>query len=690
MAARFWVGGTGNLDGSTTTNISATSGGSGGASYPVAGDTLTFDGSSGGGTVTFTAALSITTLTMGAFTGTINTNGQSVTVSGTFSGTGTATRTLTLGASAISCGTWLFATTTNLTFNANTSTITVGASTFSGGGLTYATVTGGSTAITGANTFGTLTRTGAASKTDSMVLFANQTVTGTLTINGNSAVNRPLIATDVRGTSRTITAGTVTVTNADFLDITGAGAGSWNLSAITGGSGDCGGNSGITFTTPATQYWQHGASASYNWSDSSRWFLATNGGGGAGRVPLPQDGPAIFDANSFGATGKTVVADMTRNPGLDMTGVTNSPTFNLATSASFYGSVTLVSGVPLSDGGGWTYEGRGASTLTSAGKTWGKTFTINSASGTLTLADALTTTGNLSILGGNFDGAGYNVTAASFVANSTATRTISMGTGATYTVTGNIALAVNMVTTGLTLNAGTSTIKLTGAFTAARTFAGGGFTFYNVWNATTGAFALQFTGSNTFNEVRHDSGRTWLLTAGTTTTLASLVADGVTIGSITAASHTLTKTGGGTVTVSGATISRSTATPGSTFYATGASTDGGNNSGWTFGAPSITTEATAAYSTWVAPAATARLRLTTQATASSSTWTAPSATAQTRYTVSASAASSSWVAPSAAAQMARRRAISVLCSVSGYSIGLSAPALADIPCSSSSYQIEVS
>jgi hypothetical protein len=107
-------------------------------------------------------------------------------------------------------------------------------------------------------------------------------------------------------------------------------------------------------------------------------------------------------------------------------------------------------------------------------------------------------------------------------------------------------------------------------------------------------------------------------------------------------------------------------------------------------ASTLTTQATAAYSTWVAPAATARLRFTTQATPASSTWTAPAATAQTRYTISASAASSSWVAPSASAQMARRRAISVLCSVSGYSIGLSAPAIADIPCSSSSYQIEVS
>jgi hypothetical protein len=58
----------------------------------------------------------------------------------------------------------------------------------------------------------------------------------------------------------------------------------------------------------------------------------------------------------------------------------------------------------------------------------------------------------------------------------------------------------------------------------------------------------------------------------------------VTIGSITAASHTWTKSGGGLIDVNYLSISRSTATPGSTWYANTTSTDGGNNSGWTFSA----------------------------------------------------------------------------------------------------------
>jgi hypothetical protein len=72
-------------------------------------------------------------------------------------------------------------------------------------------------------------------------------------VNGNSATNRVLVFSGTLGTPRTITAANVSVTNADFRDITGAGAGNWNLSAVSGGSGDAGGNSGITFTTGQTQ-----------------------------------------------------------------------------------------------------------------------------------------------------------------------------------------------------------------------------------------------------------------------------------------------------------------------------------------------------------------------------------------------------------------------------------------------------
>lgn len=129
MASRFWVGGTGTWDASDTTHWAATSGGAGGQSVPVLADTVTFDASSGGGTVTVNTNFSVTTLTMGAFTGTLDfsANNNSPTM-GNFDGSGTGTRTLNMGSgtwtvTGSNATKWTTATTTNLTFSAGTSTV---------------------------------------------------------------------------------------------------------------------------------------------------------------------------------------------------------------------------------------------------------------------------------------------------------------------------------------------------------------------------------------------------------------------------------------------------------------------------------------------------------------------------------------------------------------------------------------
>src|SRR6516164_2630324 len=91
MASRFWVGGTGTWDSTTTTHWSASTGGAGGASAPVTGDTVTFDGSSGGGTVTVDSTvdgLSLSAIIAGAFTGTIDWSVNNPSMS--FTSTGTA------------------------------------------------------------------------------------------------------------------------------------------------------------------------------------------------------------------------------------------------------------------------------------------------------------------------------------------------------------------------------------------------------------------------------------------------------------------------------------------------------------------------------------------------------------------------------------------------------------------------
>lgn len=76
---RYWVGGSGTFDASTTTHWSATSGGTGGASAPGAGDTAIFDALSGGGTITVSSATCLN-LVMTNFTGTLATGNSSITI----------------------------------------------------------------------------------------------------------------------------------------------------------------------------------------------------------------------------------------------------------------------------------------------------------------------------------------------------------------------------------------------------------------------------------------------------------------------------------------------------------------------------------------------------------------------------------------------------------------------------------
>lgn len=584
-ANKFWVGGTGNLDGSTTTHISDSSGGAGGAVYPSSSDTLIFDGSSGGGTVTVTAAVSMAAWTTGAFTGTINTNGQTIALSTNWNNAGTGTRTMTFGASAISTNQWLWGTPTNLTFNANTSTITVNGATQVMGGLTYSTVVLSATALQSIDggTYGALTRTSGVSFSATLTFSGDVTVTGTFTVTGNdSAKQRILVQSSVKGTQRTITTATIVATNADFQDIVGAGAASWDLSASTGLSGDCGGNTGITFTTPATNYWI-GDTGSF--SSVAEWASTSGGASSSGRVPLCQD-TARFDANSFSTTGFTVTQDMPRTGSIDFTGATNSPTFTTNTAASVFGSITLISGMTLNTNTqSYVLEGRGTHILTSAGNSWAKQFTVDAVSGTYTLQDAFTATKTLILLSGTFDIRAYTATFSKFTATGSITRALS-GSG-TFTCTEDTPTMFNASGSGFTPST-SMTINLTAAMTADRQVIGNGLTYGNIINATTGAFAVQFTGSNTFHNITVDTSaadRTIQFTAGATTTLSSISQTSnshiLTIGSITAATHTLVDSDGGTNTISNGSISYSIASPASTFYAPGG-TDGGNNTNWVF------------------------------------------------------------------------------------------------------------
>jgi len=552
---------------------------------------FTFNGS--GGEWTLQDALTTTgsiTLTAGS----LNTNGVAVNIS-SLASTSSSTRTLTLGASTVTMtGNWNITNSTSFTFNANTSTLTSNNTnfTFTGAGFTYNTVniTGGASTtntINNRNTFANLTLTGGAGVANVFSLTQSQTITGTFTVAGNSAANRVLIASSVIGTARTLTAAAVTISNADFRDITGAGAATWNISAATGGSGDCGGNSGITFTTATTRYWVGGTG---NWNATTEWAASSGGASGA-TAPLCQD-DVVFDNGSFNGTGQTVTNNAARmGKSIDWTAYSEgqTPTLSITTNGAIFGSLTLISGMTFSGTVVLTFEGRSTYTLTTAGKSIGHQIQLNAPGGTLTLQDALTSTSTITVNNGHLDLNDVNVTCTTFSSSSTAARTISMG-GGTLTLTASGTPFSLSSTTNLTFNRETSTIKLTNNSSTVKSFSGGGQTYYNFWNATAGTGDVEISGSNTFNDIRIDAGRVNRFTAGTTTTLTTLTATGspgnmITISSVTSASHTLLKADSNQTNNDYLILKYSTATPSCTFFAGTNSTDGGNNSGWTFTAP---------------------------------------------------------------------------------------------------------
>ena len=616
MAARFWVGGTGNWDNADTTHWSATSGGSSGASVPTSSDDVTFDSNSGtSATVSIiTATANANTITInksdltllhstfgstvvGAVTlttGTLNTNGKTCSW-GSLSSSNSNTRTLTLGASSITItagafsDVWNTQTTTGLTFSGASSTITfTGANAqMNHGALTFGTIVfngGGQENISNAGllTCSNITFTGAAQKTESVQLAGNITVSGTLTINGNSAINRILVRPPIAnaGSSRTLTAATVSVTNADFQDITGAGAGSWNLAAITGNSGDCGGNSGITFTTPATQTWS--GTTGGNWS-ANAWTT---------RVPLSQDDVVI---NAAFSGGQTVTADMPRmGKSISFSGASGNPTLSInSASNSIFGSLTLISGMTLTGTQTITFRGRSSYTITSAGKQFNASMNITAPSGTYTLSDDMSITGDWNLTNGTFDANGFNVTARTFTSSNSNTRTLTLGTGTwSTTATASTTLWSTATTTGLTFNGTSATIAITGATSNTRFFNGGGLTFGTLTYTTAGSTGtLQILGSNTFTNINFSditNARTLQFVNGTTTTITGIFNVNGSAGKLvtlnsssSGSSFTLTKTSG-TVSCDYLSIQDSTATGGAAWYAGANSTNVSNNTGWRF------------------------------------------------------------------------------------------------------------
>lgn len=420
-----------------------------------------------------------------------------------------------------------------------------------------------------------------AQKTCEFRNFSNSIDLNGKTVSGNSATNRVLVRSQALGTARTITNTTGTFANADFRDITFSTVADY--SAITGLSGDCGGNTNGTFTPAATQTYTGGTD---NWSTAARW---------TSRVPLPQDDVVIT-----GQSGSyTITLDMPRGgKSIDFSGALGTLTATNSVNDSIYGSLTLKSGMTWNNGNTLTLEGRSSYTITTNGNDPG---TINQSAfgGTYTLNSAFTAAAAFVFANGTLDLNGFNMTTTTLSSNNSNTRVFTLGSGTyTLTSTGSVWIAGS---TGLTINAGTSTILLSDTSASSKTFTGQGKTYNDFKISGGGAGAIILTGANTFNRIYTDGAGTKSITlpGSTTTTIVSDLGLNNLTNLITftssAGSATIAKATGNLKYdyVSLTNIPASTS-GNAKFYAgpTTHSTDGGGNTNWIFSsAPAGTNDA---------------------------------------------------------------------------------------------------
>lgn len=515
--------------------------------------------------------------------GTFATGNFSMTL-GAFSTSTTGTRNISLGSSAISISGLSFgvSSSTNLTWNAGTSSLTF--TNVSGSTVTLTTSDQTFYDITSSNlsnlvTVGNLScRNFTKSNPYTLSLGGTLTSTGTLSLNGTgTGASRILVTTDTYGTNRTITAASVTASYIDIWDITGAGAASWDLSAVTGGSGDCGRNSGITFTTPSTQTWSGTSGGS--WS-ANAW---------TSRIPLPQDTVAF---GTFTA-GQTITINVPRIPGISFSGATNSPTVSTTYNGRVFcfGSLNLTGCTPSQLT--LAFASASPSSITTNGNTINATILVVVPGTTFSLADNFASSNFLQHVAGTFSTANFSFSSTSFISTGTLTRTINFGSS-TVTLSSSASNLFVLASSGLTFNSGTSNLTLNNTATSVCTFNGAGQTFNNV---TISGDNINVYGSNTFTSLTINSAGALTGTvfeAGSTQTVSAFSTNGSSgnlvklLSTSSGSAFSLAKTVP-IITEDYMSVKDSTAI-GSNWYAGGHSTDVSGNSGWIFRDPIPTRE----------------------------------------------------------------------------------------------------
>jgi hypothetical protein len=551
MATRYWVGGTGTWDASSTTHWSASTGGSSGASAPTSADTVIFDSSSGTGTCTTAIGAAAATVTLNSSTLGL-TLGANLTNSGTF----TLTQgSINLAGYTLTCN--IFSST-----NSNTRSIAFGT--------------------------GNITVTGNSATVWAMSIANNFTYTGTPTVNATysgSTGTRNLQfgitsgATETNCVSFNISAGSDTVAVATYilnLNFTGfSGTYSNNAKTIYGS---------LTFSSGMTC--TSGASATTFSSTLVQQNIKTNGNSTIDfpiTISTTSQTVQLQDNLTIGSTRTFTLASGTLdlNSKTLSTGIFSSSNSNTRSILFGTGNITVTGSNATiwatSTATGFTYTGTSSINFTYSGSTGTRTIAQASASNGGSETNAL----NMNFFAGSdtitFGGASRIYNNLDFT-----------GFSGTYTNT-QIVLVGNLKfpSSGITVGAGANSVNFAATLQQQNITTGG----------NTLDFPIVFSGTNTYqfqDVLTQGSTRgfqflsgTLQLKTGVTNTVGSFATTGTTLKylqSTTAGTQATISQASGTVNATYLNIKDSYATGGAIWLALGSlgNIDGGDNTGWEF------------------------------------------------------------------------------------------------------------
>ena len=249
----------------------------------------------------------------------------------------------------------------------------------------------------------------------------NMTVTGALTISGSaSIVYRYFIKSRTYGTVASISVGTFNITNPDFQDNTIVGEAA-PVNGVTRILGNCGNNSGITFSAAKTVYWNLTGSSAWT---ATAWATTSGGTRAIANFPLAQD-TCVFDN-----TGLATTVNQSNALVGTVSAGSRTTAINLNLGGYIFGDVTLGSGVTLGGSTGVVFSGSSSRSITSAGKIFPDlvnfALRLNSI---LTLVDNFVALGDITFSYGQLNLNNKTLTCPYISINSQGTKTLAFGTG---------------------------------------------------------------------------------------------------------------------------------------------------------------------------------------------------------------------------------------------------------------------